>query len=409
MPNPPTVRRIKPEQSVPNNVSFGLLLVAQGLLIAAITLIVVGLPAIERELGGGTAGMGALNSAYGVSFAVLLLAGGRLADLAGRRRMLTLGSAGFALASGLGAVAPRFEVLLVARLVQGAAAALVAPAAMALLESVFTEPAGLARARAVWGGVAPVGATVGTLLSGAAAAWVGWRWEFAAPAVMAALVAALAPRLLPSDRGETGAILRWVPPIEVLASRRRGGALLAVLCAAATNASATLLVSLFLQLRLGFSPIAASAAFLPFCAAQIALVLMSGRLVARIGPRAASVVGLAVAGAGLLLLSGGVSGIPASGAAVGAGLVVLPAGVVVALAGAMVLATRGSRPGEAGLVSALPNTAMEAGPPLGSALLLWLAATGGYQVAFAAAAGGVFAIAGAARAIVPSEARGEQS
>src|SRR5919197_1255709 len=208
MPNLPSTPSIKQERSIPNYVSFSLLVVAQGLLIAAITLIVVGLPAIERELGGGTAGMGALNSAYGVSFAVLLLAGGQLADVAGRRRMLTLGAAGFALASGLGAVAPRFEVLLVARLVQGAAAALVAPAAMALLESVFTEPAGLARARAVWGGVAPVGATVGTLLSGATAAWVGWRWEFAAPAVVAGVVAVLAPPLLPSDRGEAGAIPR---------------------------------------------------------------------------------------------------------------------------------------------------------------------------------------------------------
>lgn len=167
-------------------------------LIAGITVVTVALPAVQQDLGITTADLALVNIAYGLSFGGLLMLGGRLADLLGRRWAFRLGAAIFAAGSFAALVAPGFAALVAARFVQGVGAALAAPAALALLGAVYHDPRQRARVTALWGGVNGVGATAGTLLSGVVVTFVSWRWVFAIPAAVALCVALFAGRVLPS-------------------------------------------------------------------------------------------------------------------------------------------------------------------------------------------------------------------
>jgi MFS family permease len=139
-------------------------------LIAAITVITVALPAIGRDLHLDESGLVLVSSAYGVSFGSLLLLGGRLADSFGRRRMLVTGMIIFGLASAGAGLAPGPGLLVIARLAEGAGAALAAPTAMALLSVVFPDPHRRMRVLATWGVLSSTGAIAGTVLSGVLAA-----------------------------------------------------------------------------------------------------------------------------------------------------------------------------------------------------------------------------------------------
>ncbi len=165
--------------------AFALLGAVQLALILAITVIVVPLPAVQRDLGLSGAELALVSTAYGLSFSGLLLLGGRLADLFGRRRVFVFGVAVFGLASAAAGLAPRLEVLLAARFTQGVGAALAAPAAMSLLGVVFPDPVRRVRAVAIWGGLSSAGATAGTLLSGVVMTWSSWRLAFLVPVLVA--------------------------------------------------------------------------------------------------------------------------------------------------------------------------------------------------------------------------------
>ncbi|MFE3722854.1 MFS transporter, partial [Streptomyces cyaneofuscatus] len=151
--------------------AFVLLAAVQVVLVLAITMLSVALPTIRTELGLSVAQLTLVSAAYGLSFGGLLLLGGRIADLYGRRRVFVAGTALFGLASAVGGFAPDVTTLLTARLVQGAGAAFAAPAAMALAVSLHQAPRARARAMGIWGALAPLGAAVGTLVSGAAIVW----------------------------------------------------------------------------------------------------------------------------------------------------------------------------------------------------------------------------------------------
>ncbi|MFF1872272.1 MFS transporter [Kitasatospora herbaricolor] len=183
---------------------FALLGAVQTSLIFTLTAVAVPLPQIGREFGLGRTDLVLLNAAYGLSFAGLLLLGGRLADRSGGRRTLTAGLLLFGAASLTSALAPGYPGLLTARFAQGAGAALVAPAAMAVLRTLFAEPAAHARALATWGGLSVVGATAGNLLSGVISAAGSWRWTFVVPLAVTAAALALGPRLLPADPSRDG-------------------------------------------------------------------------------------------------------------------------------------------------------------------------------------------------------------
>ncbi|MCP2323922.1 MFS family permease [Hamadaea flava] len=187
--------------------AFALLGIMQATLIFTITVLSVPLPVIGRQWGLGQSSLVLISAAYGLSFSGLLLFGGRLTDQYGGRRMFTAGLVVFAAASMVAVLAQGIAVLTAARFAQGAGAALVAPAAVAVLRQVFPDPVGYSRAIATWGGLSVLGATLGTLLSGIVATWLSWRWMLAVPLVIAAVAAVATPQLLPEGTRHSRATL----------------------------------------------------------------------------------------------------------------------------------------------------------------------------------------------------------
>ncbi|MFE3488732.1 MULTISPECIES: MFS transporter [Streptomyces] len=407
--------------------AFALLGCVQATLIYTLTAIAVPLPRLARELGLHRSDMILLSTSYGLTFAGLLLFGGRLADRYGGRRILVAGLALFALASVAVPLAPGIEALLAARSAQGAGAALVAPAAMAVLRAVHPSPAAYGRAMATWGGLSVLGATAGNLLSGVISELLSWRWAFGVPVVVAIVALVLTPRLLPDtapDRGRgldlPGALLATagivlvsyglvatdarpassagvlVPllggagllaafryaerhsrdpllPPGFLSGRRRSLALAAVALSACGTAMTFVVLSLHLQQERDWSPLQTSAAFVPFAVALLASGRAAGQLIGRYGARTVMTAGLGTGAAGLVLLA--VTGLSAhTSYAYGLlpGLVLLPAGTAASFAGAAVLATDGVPRQETGLAGGVLNTAMEFGPTVLFAVLLTL-------------------------------------
>ncbi|MFD3994337.1 MFS transporter [Streptomyces sp. NPDC058583] len=181
-------------------------------LIFTLASLAVPLPRIGTEFGLDRAQLILLSAAYGLTFAGLLLFGGRLADRFGGRRILTAGLLVFGAASALAPLTPGYEALLAARFGQGVGAALVAPAAMAVLRTLFPEPAAYGRAMATWGGLSVLGATAGNLLSGVIAAATSWRGTFAVPVAVTIAALLLAPRVLPGTAPEAPRVLPGAAP-----------------------------------------------------------------------------------------------------------------------------------------------------------------------------------------------------
>ena len=411
--------------------AFALLATVQVTLILAITVTAIALPALGAELGLRSGQLALVSAGYGLAFGGLLLLGGRLADLLGPRRMLIIGLAGFGLASAAAGLSPDFWRLLGSRLAQGTGAALAAPAAMALLRDVYPDRDRHARAVALWGGLAPLGATAGIALSGVAATWGSWRWAFALPAAVAAVaaVAAMAaPRLLPPGAPPTpakldlpGALLAtlgiatisyglvtagdqgWASrgtvisllagtvvlagfvtveyrsaaplvPLRFLRSTRRVAGLAALAMAAAGHASIGFFLALYLQQVRGLSPLVTTAAFLPFLLTLPLAGSAATRLLTRFPPYAVATGGLVTAAAGLLLLGQLAVDTPYAGTLL-AGLLVFPAGAALTFAAATVVAVQDAPAHQGGLAAGLVNTAVELGPTLGLALLVSLAGT----------------------------------
>ncbi|NED99756.1 MFS transporter [Phytoactinopolyspora halotolerans] len=425
---------------------FVLLGTAQAGLIAAITLITVPLPAIQREFGVSAPDLALLTAAYGLSFGGLLLVGGRLADHIGARRMFVVGMAVFGISSMLGAVAPHYEVLLAARFAQGIGAALVAPAAVALLYRLYPDARERARVLAVWGTLSVAGAVSGSVVSGLIAAVTSWRWTFAIPIAVAAVTLA-GVRRLPAAAPVRGTRLRLLDgalvtaglvtlshgvldeapvtvalglavlagfvlrqargvepllPLGLVTHRGRTTALLVIWLTAAASTAAQFFLSLYFQQIHGWSQSVTSAAFLPFLLV-IVMGPVSSRLTRRHGARQVTTVGLLLVAASMALLAfidvdseypGGIL----------VALLLFPLGAGMAFAGATVTAFTDVSAEHSGVAGGVVNTSMEVGPTVGLALLLALssartdslavdgvttaaAATGGYAAAFAATAG----------------------
>ncbi|MFD7959376.1 MFS transporter [Streptomyces zaomyceticus] len=347
--------------------AFALLGAVQMTLIFTLASLAVPLPRIGVEFGLDRSRLILLSAAYGLTFAGLLLFGGRLADRFGGRRTLTAGLLVFGTASALAPLSPGYGWLLAGRFGQGVGAALVAPAAMTVLRTLFPEPAAYGRAMATWGGLSVLGATAGNLLSGVIAGATSWRGTFAVPvaATLAALL--LAPRVLPGaapdrtsthrrtpDRRRTldlpGALLAtagitlasyglvltdahpWgsapvlaplltglallaafglverrttdpLLPPGFLRDGRRSLGLAAIGLTAAGTATVFVLLSLAFQQQRGWNEPLTSAAFVPFAVALLGSGRLAGPLITRYGPGRVTAAGLATAAAGLGLLA----------------------------------------------------------------------------------------------------------
>src|SRR5690606_36339889 len=186
-------------------VVLALLCVAQFMLVLDITAANIALPSIGRDLGLDTGALTWVITAYAVAFGGLMLLGGRLADVLGRRRLLVSGLAVFTISSALCGLAPDGGLLIAGRAVQGVGAALISPAALASVSALFT---GAARTRAlgVWAGIGASGFAVGLMASGLLASGPGWRWIFLVNVPIGVALIALLSAMLPASRGIGGRI-----------------------------------------------------------------------------------------------------------------------------------------------------------------------------------------------------------
>ena len=328
---------------------------AQLMLVLDDTIANIALPSIQRELGVSGAALPWIINAYVLAFGSLLLFGGRVGDLYGRRRVLRVGLGVFTVASLLGGLGTNVPFLIIARGLQGIGAALAAPNALALIATTF--PVGKPRntAMAVYGAMSAVGITVGVLLGGVLTSLLSWRWVFfinvpiglAVLAGTRALVESQrnAGRLdMPSAFSGTGAMVAlaygitrggehgWndsitvsafivaavlmvvflvlqarrenpMLPLGLFGDRNRSGSYVTVLFIGAGLMGTFYLLTLYLQQVLQFSPLATGLSSLPFSAGIILSAAVSSKLVERLAPRAVSVPGLLFATAGMTWLS----------------------------------------------------------------------------------------------------------
>jgi EmrB/QacA subfamily drug resistance transporter len=320
------------------------------------TVVNVALPDIGRDLGASTSALQWVLNGYLLTLASLILLGGSLGDRHGRRRIFVLGVAVFTAASLACALAPNAEFLVAARLVQGVGGALLTPGSLAMIESGF-QPADRARAIGAWSGLGGVAAAIGPLLGGYLVEAVSWRAIFLINLPLGLLVIAMAGRHVPEtrdpsadggldfrgaalaalglagttfaliegpDSGGSGLILlagiggtlalvaflfaeRRTPnpmmPLELFASRQFSAANLVTFAVYAALGGFFFLFVAFLQISLGYSPIAAGAASLPVTALMLLLSARAGALAQRIGARIPLSVGSLVIAAGLLLMT----------------------------------------------------------------------------------------------------------
>ncbi|MFI6588028.1 MFS transporter [Embleya sp. NPDC050493] len=406
--------------------AFALLAAVQAILNTSVTITSAAGPDIAADLDLGASGLIWAGAAYTLAFSGLLLLGGRVADLRGRRAGFRIGTAVFAAASLAGALVPGGGWLIAARLAQGAGAALAAPAAMALVGDVFPADAARRRAMAAWGGLSGVGAALGMQLGGATATWASWRWSFAVLALVGLAVAVLAGRHLPSGPARvpgrvdvlgaalvTGGVAvlslglvavgthGWLAPevllplvvgllllaafgvaenrvaaplvpLPFLASRRRVAALATGMLAPIAGSTAAFLMSLYFQRVLEWSALRSAMGFVPYTLMLIAVSAGSVPIVARLGVRWTAALGL-VTMAGAFLLFSRIGPDAAYSGAPLAGMLTLPIGIGLTAAAAVVAATRGVPPAQAALAGGAFNTTMLLGPTVGMALFASLA------------------------------------
>src|SRR5690349_3286616 len=200
-PHPLTATRALAQRN--KNGLLVLVCLAQYMVILDVSIVNVALPSIHDDLHFSTTGLQWVVNAYTLTFAGLLLLGGRASDLLGRRRVFLGGTALFVAASLTCAVAGSQTVLLGARAFQGVGAAIISPASLAIIATSFDEGRERNRALGVWGAMAGLGGSSGVLLGGLLTQGIGWEAIFAVNVPIGAVVLALAPRMVPEGRSET--------------------------------------------------------------------------------------------------------------------------------------------------------------------------------------------------------------
>src|ERR1700761_966436 len=166
---------------------LALLGTAQLMVVLDATIVNIALPHAQAALGFNNSDRQWIVTGYSLAFGSLLLLGGRIADLFGRKRIFIIGVIGFAAASAFGGAAVNFDMLLAARVIQGAFGALLAPATLSLLTTTFTDPAERGKAMGIYGGIAGIGASVGLLLGGILTEYLDWRWVMYVNVLIAAI------------------------------------------------------------------------------------------------------------------------------------------------------------------------------------------------------------------------------
>jgi len=423
----------------------------------------VALPSIQADLNVAQADLQWVVTAYGLLLGGFLMLGGRLADLRGRKVVLISGVTVFALASLTAGLAPSFRLLILARGLQGLGAAMISPAALSIITTLFPEGEERNRALGIWGGMGASGAAVGVVLGGLITDTVGWEWIFFINVPiglgLALVIRALFTEERPAASGRldlpgtvslTGGLLLFVYGLHEAVDRGWGDAVtLAIFAVAAAllvafvaverrsgqplvrlgifrsrtlsaaNAVNLLLfgsflgfaftTSLYMQQVVGWSPLEAGFAWLPFALMVAVAATIGSSLINRVGGKPLMVGGLGLVAAGLVLMTR----VSVDGSYVGELLpsfVLMATGGGFAMVSAQVAAFSGVAERETGLASGIVNTTQEIGGALGVAVLssvaltrsndllagvdvsLPVALTDGFQAAYAA--GAVLALAG---------------
>ncbi|CAN5667940.1 MFS transporter [soil metagenome] len=334
---------------------LGATVLGSGIVFLDGTVVNVALPAIAEDLDAELSGLQWTLDAYLVTLSALLLLGGSLGDLYGRRRMFVLGLIGFTLASILCGVAPNIEALIGARALQGAGGALLVPGSLAIISASF-HPDDRGRAVGAWSGLAGVSTAIGPFFGGWLIDAVSWRLVFLINVPLAIVAVLVATRHVPESRDTTStprpdlagaaavslglaglayaliegagdmtattwtmAVLGVIGlvafvtieargahpmlPLEVFRSRQFTGANLTTLAVYTGLGGATFLLVLQLQVVLGYSALEAGASLLPVTLLMLVLSARAGNLAQHIGPRLPMTAGPLVVAAGLMLFA----------------------------------------------------------------------------------------------------------
>ncbi|MFE4665220.1 MFS transporter [Streptomyces sp. NPDC056716] len=403
---------------------------AQLMVVLDATIVNIALPSAQQDLGISDGNRQWVVTAYALAFGGLLLFGGRIADLWGRKRAFVIGLVGFAVASALGGAATNEAMMFGSRALQGVFGALLAPAALSLLAVMFTDAKERAKAFGIYGAIAGGGGAVGLILGGFLTEYLNWRWTFFVNIPFAIVAAVGAWYVIREPKGARnrapldipGVILStlglvalvygftraesegWgdsltigmfvasgllllafvaveakvkapLLPLRVITERNRGGIYLSLGLAVIGMFGLFLFLTYYLQIVRGYTPVRTGFAFLPMIVGMIVGSTQIGtRLMTRVPPRLLMGPGFLVAAIGMLLLTQ--LKIDSSYAALLLpGMLLLGLGMGTAFMPAMSLATQGVAPRDSGVASAMVNTSQQVGGAIGTALLNTIAAS----------------------------------
>jgi EmrB/QacA subfamily drug resistance transporter len=401
--------------------------IAQLMIVLDLTVMNIALPSAQRALGFSTVDRQWVITAYSLAFGSLLLFGGKIGDLFGRKPVFLTGLIGFALASAVGGASTSFAMLIIARACQGVFAAMLAPAALSVLTTTFSDPRERGRAFGVYGAIAGGGGLVGLLLGGVLTEYLNWRWCLYVN-LLFAIAAVIGGALLLSRHHRTGPVRldlagvvlvsasmfcltygfanaathNWhtpstwgflvagvvlvvsfvarqaraasplLPPRVVL-DRNRGGAYLAILIVGASMFGLFLFLTYYEQTIKDYSPVVTGLAFLPAIAMVMTFAQISNIvLMPRIGPKP-------LVGIGMLIAAGGMAWLTRIGvhtsyvSSVLGPLMVSGAGIGLSMPPSMNTGTFGVARHDAGVASATLNVGQQLGGSIGTALLNTLA------------------------------------
>jgi EmrB/QacA subfamily drug resistance transporter len=331
--------------------------VAQLMIILDASIVTIALPHAQQALHISDANRQWVQTAYTLAFGGLLLLGGRIADYFGRKRTLIIGLIGFAIASALGGAAQSGTELFAARALQGMLAAVLAPSILSLITTTFTEPRERAKAFGVYGAISGTGAAIGLIAGGALTEYASWRWTMFVNVPIAIAVAISALFVIRESRADgdrrydmVGALIgtsglvslvygfteasthgwgaprtvgliaaaialltgfvAWerravnpLLPLRIILDRNRGGSYLAFLLATLGMFATFLFLTFYFQGVLGWSPLKAGFAFLPFPLGVITSATLASRFLPRFGPRPLAIAGFSMGTLGLLWLT----------------------------------------------------------------------------------------------------------
>ena len=399
----------------------------QFMVIIDITVVNVALPSIQKALHFTEGGLAWIVDGYALMAGGLLLFGGRVGDLFGRRRLFLIGATLFAVASFTSGAAQNETMLIMSRFAQGAGEALASPAALALIVLLFTDPKERTKALGIWGGLAGLGGTAGVLISGLIVNYISWRWIFFVNVPIAVVAIALVPGLVSESKAETasrrvdvrGAVLvtggvlfliygflaasrhSWgsptvvwplvigvaalislvvvetrtrdpLIPMRFFSNRTRVSANLATAVMASGMFGMFFLLTLYLQNILGYSPLKTGLAYAPFGLGLIAGITVSTKVLDRVGTKAVTAAAMTIAGIGMLRLAGvGVEGsylgdlLPT--------ILLQSFGMGAAFPALQIASLHEVSVEDAGLGSGVQNTVVQIGGSLGLAVLVTLA------------------------------------